>query len=138
MSIQSLVDMIVSKGYQVQGVGNKLRVLHHLLPIYLDIVFSGSKVVVKLSFDNSLREFIEDLVSSGNEDVGDLIEDVIGEFNELAASLYKWFKGNGFEINIKLKEGEIDIMELLEDILEITEDRYCLSIACSGLTEYEG
>jgi hypothetical protein len=87
----------------------------------LDIVFSGSKVVVKLSFDNSLREFIEDLVSSGNEDVGDLIEDVIGEFNELAASLYKWFKGNGFEINIKLKEGEIDIMELLEDILEITE-----------------
>jgi len=121
MSIQSLVDMIVSKGYQVQGVGNKLRVLHHLLPIYLDIFFSGSKAVVKLSFDNSLREFIEDLVSSGNEDVGDLIEDVIGEFNELVASLYKWFKDNGFEINIKLKEGEIDILELLEDILEITE-----------------
>jgi hypothetical protein len=121
MSIQSLVDMIVSKGYQVQGVGNKLRVLHHLLPVYLDIVFSGSRVVVKLSFDNSLREFIEDLVLSGSEDVGDLIEDVIGEFNELTASLYKWFKDNGFEINIKLKEGEIDIMELLEDILEITE-----------------
>ncbi|MGB9828133.1 MAG: hypothetical protein ACPLSM_06410 [Thermosphaera sp.] len=121
MSIQSLVDMIVSKGYQVQGVGNKLRVLHHLLPVYLDIVFSGNKVVVKLSFDNSLREFIEDLVLSGSENVGDLVEDVIGEFNELTASLYKWFKDNGFEINIKLKDGEIDIMEMLEDILEVTE-----------------
>ncbi len=116
-----MVDMIVSKGYQVQGVGNKLRVLHHLLPVYLDIVFSGNKVVVKLSFDNSLREFIEDLVLSGSENVGDLVEDVIGEFNELTASLYKWFKDNGFEINIKLKDGEIDIMEMLEDILEVTE-----------------
>jgi len=116
-----LVDMIVSKGYQVQGVGNKLRILHHLLPIYLDIVFSGNKVVVKLSFDNNLREFIEDLVLSGSEDVGDLVEDVIGEFNELTASLYKWFKDNGFEINIKLKDGELDIRELLEDILELTE-----------------
>lgn len=122
MSIQSLVDMIVSKGYQVQGIGNKLRVLHHLLPVYLDIIFGSNKVVIKLSFDNNLRDFLEDLVSSGSENVEDLVEDVISEFNELTAGLYKWFRENGYEINIKLKEGEIDIIELLEDILEVSEE----------------
>lgn len=99
-----------------------MRILHHLLPVYLDIVFGGNRVVIKLSYDSSLKDFLEDLVSSGSDNVEDLVEDVISEFNELTAGLYKWFKENGYEINIKLREGEIDIIELLEDLIEVSEE----------------
>ena len=112
-----LVDYLKEHDLKVKKGKASLKAIHQNIPVYLVYRFRGKNVVIELDYDEELREVLEDLVESG-EDVEDLVDDVLSELRDIAIETSRMLEDKGYSCNVKLREGENDIRDIVEDVME--------------------
>ena len=91
------------------------------IQLVLKIDESSRKAVLSLDYDVELRDHIADLFDSG-EDVEDIIDTAISEIRDIAVNISNILESKGYSIEDKISEGEKDIRDLMEEVLEEYEE----------------
>jgi len=91
------------------------------IQLVLKIDESSRKAVLSLDYDEELRDHIADLFDSG-EDVEDIIDTAISEIRDIAVNISNILESKGYSIEDKISEGEKDIRDLMEEVLEEYEE----------------
>lgn len=118
-SISEVAKQLESEGYRVLVQSeNVMLIPHPSLPIRLRVEFKEPLAYVTVEFEKEeLREILEDLHEAG-EDIESVVEEALGYLNAAALKLRKWLEEKGYAMMLKLREGSIEIYELLEELEE--------------------
>lgn len=116
--INDLADFLARNGFTpvVQG-KSSLRVYDSELPVYLEARLEDNKVYTYIGFTGELREELEEAALSG-EDIEEMVENSLSYLNTCALLVKKWADEKRLITVFKLREGSVELMELLEDIME--------------------
>lgn len=119
MSIESaLTEYLRTLGYTVETpVKNELRILHGTLPLYLKIEVQDKFVYMSIKHTHEFREVLEDLRESG-EDVEELVEDALSYLSIASLKVRTWIEERGYIPVFKLRDGSIEVYEILEEVKE--------------------
>lgn len=115
--INDLVDHLRKLGYVVERDSNALMIVHGSLPLYLRVEFKNHLVYMGINYRESIREILEDLRDSG-EDIEEIVEDAISYLSIASLKIRQWIEDKGFVPVFKLRNGSLEVYEILEDILE--------------------
>ncbi|MEM1850536.1 MAG: hypothetical protein QXD40_05500, partial [Desulfurococcaceae archaeon] len=99
---------------------HEIRVLHPSLPIYLQVEVRNNFVYMTIKHGEGLREVLEDLRDSG-EDIENTIEEVLSYLSVVSLKVRKWVEERGYVSVFKLRDGSLEIYEMLEELLEEEE-----------------
>jgi hypothetical protein len=105
------------EGYNVEVLNNAIRVLHDTLPLYLDVEFKERHVYLGVVHGEELRSILEDLKDAG-EDVEEIVESALSFLSMAALKARHWLEERGFIVVFKLREGTVEVYDMLEEILE--------------------
>lgn len=118
MSItDELVRYLRSLGYDVDDSGDVIKVRHANLPIYLYVQFKDRFVYMGINHESDLRDILEDLYDSG-EDVESIVEEAISYLSTASLKIRNWIEERGYVPVFKIRDGSIDIYEMIEEIIE--------------------
>jgi hypothetical protein len=105
------------EGYNVEVLNNAIRVLHDTLPLYLNVEFKERYVYLGVVHGEELRSILEDLKDAG-EDVEEIVESALSFLSMAALKARHWLEERGFIVIFKLREGTVEVYDMLEEILE--------------------
>ncbi len=114
---EELVELLKNYELRLRKGKNSLRAYHQSLPIMLVYKFRKKNVVIELGYEEELREHLEDLAEEG-EDMETYIDDVLSELRDIAIESGRLLEEKGYSVELRLREGENDIRDLMEEILE--------------------
>ncbi|MGC8982866.1 MAG: hypothetical protein ACP5KA_03830 [Desulfurococcaceae archaeon] len=119
MSSRELAEYLKSQGYGITLTGSQSLVIEHpSLPIYLHLEFKDNLVYVSIGLNrDELREVLGEIRESG-EDVEEVVEDALSYLNNASLKARKWLEERGYTAVFKIREGSIEIYEVLEEVLE--------------------
>jgi len=119
LSSRELAEYLKSQGYGITLTGSQSLVIEHpSLPIYLHLEFKGNLVYVSIGLNrDELREVLGEIRESG-EDVEEVVEDALSYLNNASLKARKWLEERGYTAVFKIREGSIEIYEVLEEVLE--------------------
>lgn len=112
-----LVTYLRSIGYDVDAYRDAIRVRHTSLPIYLNVRFKDRFVYIEIDHEGGLREILEELYEGG-EDIESIVEDAISYLSTASLKIRQWIEERGYVPVFKLRDGSIDIYEMVEEIIE--------------------
>lgn len=99
---------------------HEIRVLHPSLPIYLQVKVKENFVYMTIKHTEELKEILEDLRDSG-EDIENSVEEVLSYLSIVSLKVRKWIEERGYVPVFKLRDGSLEIYEMLEELLEVKE-----------------
>ncbi len=114
---KELVDLLKEHDLEVERKRTKVVATHKELPISLVIRVSGDKAIIELETSDELRDVLVDLIESG-EDIESIVDDVLSELRDIAIEASQLLSDKGFEVELRLREGESDVRDVLEDVME--------------------
>ncbi len=114
---EELVELLKNYELRLRKGKNSLRAYHQSLPIMLVYKFRKKSVVIELGYEEELREHLEDLAEEG-EDMEAYIDDVLSELRDIAIESSRLLEEKGYSVELRLREGENDIRDLMEEVLE--------------------
>lgn len=99
-------------------VNQELRIPHDELPISLSVRPIDSALYISLLFNElEMRAVLEDLYLSG-EDIEALVDRVIAYLSEIGLKIRMWAEERGITTIFNLREGDIILKEIIDDITE--------------------
>lgn len=114
---KELIDLLKEHELDVKKKRRKVIATHSELPVSLIVRVSGSKAIIELEAGEELRDVMNDLAESG-EDLEFIVEDVLSEMRDVAIEASRLLSDSGFEVKLRLREGENDVRDAMEEILE--------------------
>lgn len=114
---EELVELLKNYELRLRKGKSSLKAYHQSLPIMLVYRFRKKSVVIELGYEEELREYFEDLAEEG-EDMEDYVDDVLSELRDIAIESSRLLEEKGYSVELRLREGENDIKDLLEEVLE--------------------
>jgi len=120
--VNELAEYLKSQGYEaVQTEASELRVLHPSLPVYLLVEFRDNFAYMSIKHSEELREVLEDL-RDDYEDVEGIVEEALSYLSLASLKVRMWVEERGYTSVFKLRDGSIEIYEILEEVLEEREE----------------
>ena len=118
MSIRDkIVKLLKEHELEVRKRKNIVRGTHKTIPITLIIRIIGDEAIIELEPEEELRDVLVDLIEAG-EDVEETVDDVLSELRDIAVEISQLLSDKGYEVKLKLREGENDVRDILEEIEE--------------------
>jgi signal transduction histidine kinase len=114
---KELVDLLKEHDLEVERKRTRIIATHKELPVSLIIRISGDKAIIELEAGDELRDVLVDLIESG-EDIESMVDDVLSELRDIAIEASQLLSDKGLEVELRLREGESDIRDVLEDVME--------------------
>ena len=116
---EEVVKVLEDFDLKVKKTRNVVRAMHSELPVYLIVRLNPSKkkAVIELEPDEELNDTLVDMIESG-EDVEDVVDTVISELRDAALEVSRVLEEKNYEVSLKIREGERDIRDQLEEVLE--------------------
>ncbi len=112
-----LVEYLKEHDLKLRRGKRTVKAIHKSIPVILVYKFANKHVTVDLDYEEDLRDVLEDLIDAG-ENVEELVDDVLSELRDLAIETSRILEEKGYNVELKLREGENDIRDLLEDVME--------------------
>ncbi len=117
MSLDEVVKLLEQYDLKIRKLKSSVKAFHTELPIGLQVTLRKKSAIVEMIYSDELREVLEDLYESG-EDVEALVDDTLSELRDIAIDVSRLLEEKGYKVNLKIKEGENDIRDILEDFME--------------------
>jgi hypothetical protein len=114
---KELVDLLKEHDLEVERKRTRVIATHKELPVSLIIRVSGDKAIIEFEAGDELRDVLVDLIESG-EDIESMVDDVLSELRDIAIEASQLLSDRGLEVELRLREGESDIRDILEDVME--------------------
>ncbi|ADV64472.1 hypothetical protein Desmu_0153 [Desulfurococcus mucosus DSM 2162] len=118
--ISDLAEFLRRHGFKVIAYRDALRVPDEELPIYLEVKLDAGKIYTAIGFTEELREILEEK-ASGGESIEDIVEDALSRLNTCALLVKKWADERRLVTIFRLREGSVELMDLLEELREEME-----------------
>lgn len=99
---------------------HEIHVLHPSLPVYLQVKVKDKFVYMTIKHAEELRDALEDLRDNG-EDLENTVEEVLSYLSIVSLKVRKWVEEQGYVPVFKLRDGSLEIYEILEELLEEKE-----------------
>ncbi len=117
--IDELIKFLKDKDLEVKKQKGTIRATHQSLPVTLVITLREKNRTAKISIEpgDDLSDVLADLIESG-EDVEILVDDVLSEIRDIAIEAGQLLEKMGYKVEWALREGENDVRDALEDVLE--------------------
>ncbi len=115
--IDEIAEILEQYDLKIRRGRSSIKAYHASIPIGLNIQIRKKTALIELTYKDDLREVLEDLYESG-EDVEALVDDTLSELRDIAIDVSRLLEEKGFSVKMKLREGENDIRDLLEDLEE--------------------
>lgn len=121
-NVSELAEYLKSLGYTVVFCGEKsLCIPHPSLPLYLRVDLEDNFVYMSIKHGEDLRSILEDMHDSG-ENVEEEVESALSYLSAASLKARMWVEERGYVPVFKLREGSLDIYEMLEEIVEESEE----------------
>ncbi|MCD6300603.1 MAG: hypothetical protein J7L82_00855 [Staphylothermus sp.] len=118
MSIRDeIVKLLKEHDLEVKKRKNVIRGTHKTIPVTLIIRLVDDEAIIELEPEEELRDVLVDLVESG-EDIEDVVDDVLSELRDIAVEISQLLSDKGYDVKLKLREGENDVRDILEELEE--------------------
>ncbi|ADI32266.1 hypothetical protein Shell_1166 [Staphylothermus hellenicus DSM 12710] len=114
---QELIDLLKERELEVKKRKGRIIAAHSELPVSLIVRLSGSTAIIELEAGEELEDVMSDLVESG-EDLESIVEDVLSEMRDIAVDVSRLLSDKGFKVELRLREGENDVRDAMEEIIE--------------------
>ncbi len=118
--IEELVEYLRSNGYYAELRNGEIIVPHGGFPLYLKIEFRDKLVYMSIKHMDEFRDVLEDLKEAG-EDVEELVENAVSYLSLASLKARQWVEEKGLIPVFKLRDGSVEIYEILEEVLEEEE-----------------
>ncbi len=117
--IDELIKLLEDRDLEVKKQRGIIRATHQSLPVTLVITLREKNRAAKISIEpgDELSDVLADLIESG-EDVEILVDDVLSEIRDIAIEAGQLLEKEGYKVEWALREGENDVRDALEDVLE--------------------
>ncbi len=117
--VDEITRLLEDFDLKVEKKKNTIKAMHSELPAYLVVKLTPSKkkAVIELEADEELNDALVDMIESG-EDVEDIVDTVISELRDAAIEVSRILEEKDYVVSLKLREGERDIRDQLEEVLE--------------------
>ncbi len=117
--IDELIKLLEDRDLEVKKQKGTVRATHQSLPITLIITLREKNRTAKISIEPSdeLSDVLADLIEDG-EDVEILVDDVLSEIRDIAIEAGQLLEKMGYKVEWAIREGENDVRDALEDVLE--------------------
>jgi len=115
--IDEIIEYLKERDLSVKKKGNVIKATNNDLPVSLIIRLEKNSCVIELVPEEDLSDAIVDLVES-EEDVEDYIDGVLSEMRDTAIEVSKILEKNGYSVTLKIREGENDIRDMIEEVVE--------------------
>ena len=117
--IDELIKLLEDRDLEVKRQKGVVMATHQSLPITLIITLREKNRTAKISIEpgDELSDVLADLIESG-EDVEILVDDVLSEIRDVAIEAGQLLEKMGYKVEWALREGENDVRDALEDVLE--------------------
>jgi len=117
--IDELIKLLEDRDLEVKKQKGIIRATHQSLPVTLVITLREKNRAAKISIEpgDELSDVLADLIESG-EDVEILVDDVLSEIRDIAIEAGQLLEKEGYKVEWALREGENDVRDALEDVLE--------------------
>ncbi len=117
--MDELIKLLKDRDLEVKKQKGIIRATHQSLPVTLVITLREKNRAAKISIEPSdeLSDVLADLIESG-EDVEILVDDVLSEIRDIAIEAGQLLEKMGYKVEWALREGENDVRDALEDVLE--------------------
>ncbi len=117
--IDELIKLLEDRDLKVKKQKGTIRATHQSLPVTLVITLREKNRVAKITIEagDELSDVLADLIESG-EDVEILVDDVLSEIRDIAIEAGQLLEKMGYKVEWALREGENDVRDALEDVLE--------------------
>ncbi len=116
-----LAEYLKSLGYKVEVLNNTVRVLHDVLPLYLELEFKDRFVYISIKHTDDFRDYLEEMRDMG-EDIEEQVETAMSYLSIAALKARQWIEDKELVPVFKLREGSIEISETLEELVEEEEE----------------
>lgn len=117
--VENIVKILESRDMNIDKKRNVIRGIHMDLPIALVVRINHIKkqAVIEIEPYEDLVDSFADLIES-NENIEDVVEGVLGELRDIAVEISKVLENNGYTVAMKITEGEKDVRDMMEEVLE--------------------
>jgi len=119
--INDLISFLRKHSFNAVAYGNTVRVMDEELPVYLEVRFDGNKVYASIGFTDDLRDALEEAILNGRN-VDEAVEEALSRLNICALLVKKWVDERGLIMIFKLRDGSIELTNLLEELKEGLEE----------------
>jgi len=116
-----LIKILEEKDLEVTKKRGAIRATSMTLPVSLLIKYKNKNVWIEIEPGEELSDVLVDLIESG-EDIKDMVEDVLSELRDIAIEVSRFLEEKGYSVELRLREGENDVRDALEDIVEEYEE----------------
>jgi len=115
--IDEIIEYLKERDLSVKKKGNVIKATNNDLPISLTIRFEKKSCIIELIPEEDLNDALVDLVES-EEDVEDYVDGILSEMRDTAIEVSKILEKNGYSVSLKIREGENDIRDMIEEVVE--------------------
>ncbi|MET1159958.1 MAG: hypothetical protein ABWW65_03265 [Thermoprotei archaeon] len=117
---EEIADLMSRYGLEIsEKKKSVVKGTHSELPISLVAKIQSAKktIIVELVPEEDLSDVLADMIESG-EDVEEAVDSIIAELRDVAIEISRRLEDSGYKVILKLREGERDIRDLLEEVTE--------------------
>lgn len=117
--VEKIIEILETRDMDIERKKNTIRGVHPDLPITLVIKLNQSKkqAVIEIEALEDLIDSFADLIES-SENVEDIVDTVLGELRDTAVEVSRLLENNGYSVSVKITEGEKDVRDMLEEVIE--------------------
>jgi len=119
--INELADYMRAQGYTVELSNGVIIIPHGSLPLYLKIELKNNFIYMSIKHMDEFKDVLEDLKGAG-EDVEEIVEDAISYLSIASLKARQWAEDKGLIPVFKLRDGSVEVYEILEEVLEEEEE----------------
>ncbi len=114
---KDLLELLKERDLVVKAKKNNIVATHTELPVSLVYRFSRKNVVIEIESSDDLVDYLVDLAESG-ENIEEVVDDILSELRDIAIETSKLLGDKGYKVELKLREGENDVRDRVEEVLE--------------------
>ncbi|RLG79830.1 MAG: hypothetical protein DRO13_05200 [Thermoprotei archaeon] len=117
--VDEIADLMNKYGLSVEKKRSTVKGTHEELPISLVVKVQSSRksAVIELKPEEDLLDSLADLAESG-EDIEEIVDGVLAELRDVAIEVSRCLENTGYKAVLKIREGERDVRDHLEEVLE--------------------
>ncbi len=121
--LEELREILEDHELDVEVKDGELQGIHGTLPIAIVIAIDedNNRATIELKALEDLEDAMNELVESG-EDLRSIVDEVLSEIRDIAIELSRILESRGYKVSLNIREGESDVRDLMEDIIEEYEE----------------
>ena len=120
--IREIKEFLEDHDLDVKVLKKQVLGIHSILPIALVIrILKKGGISIGIEPQEDLRDAMEEAIESG-EDIRSIVDDILSELRDTALELQKMFNNKGYKVVLNLREGESDVRDLLDEVVEEYEE----------------